>query len=221
MKPYYEQDGITIYHGDCREILPTTERIGLLLSDPPFGIGYVGTSKPQRVTGRPNAPRHLATERIRGDDAPFDPSHLLGISDDVILWGAHHFSDRLPVSHGWLVWDKLDGVTPSSFADAELAWHQNSNATRLFRYLWRGICQAGEKGKRLHPNQKPVSLMRWCIDRSKATGVVCDPYLGSGAVLVAAKDLGRRAIGIEIEERYCEIAAQRLSQQVLDFGEAA
>ena len=89
----------------------------------------------------------------------------------------------------------------------------------MFRHRWMGLVRETERGRHDHPTQKPVALMRWCIEKwSKPGGLVTDPYMGSGPTLQAAKETHRRAIGIEIEERYCEIAAQRLSQEVLDYG---
>jgi DNA modification methylase len=137
---------------------------------------------------------------------------LRGISDAQIIWGANHFSDILPRSSCWLVWDKDN---TGDYADCELAWTSFPRAVRRFRWRWNGMLQQDMANKeyREHPTQKPVPLMRWCL--SFADGVILDPYLGSGPSLRAAKDLGRRAIGIEIEERYCEIAARRLDQEVL------
>jgi DNA modification methylase len=135
----------------------------------------------------------------------------------TILWGANFYSNRLPLA-GWLVWDKRHGIEAMEFnrSDAELAFFSESRTVKTYRHLWHGICRATEVGDHLHPTQKPVALMRWCLDQFKhEVGVVLDPYMGSGTTLVAAKQTGRRAIGIEIEERYCEIAAKRLSQDML------
>jgi DNA modification methylase len=118
-----------------------------------------------------------------------------------------------------LVWDKRDPAGGASLmSDAEAAWWDHGRGIYIFSHMWIGYRRKSEIGQHTHPTQKPVSLMRWCIQRSKATGTILDPYMGSGPVLQAAKELGSRAIGIEIDERYCEIAARRLSQEVFDFS---
>jgi DNA methylase len=145
---------------------------------------------------------------------PFDPSPFLGFRS-VLLWGANHFSTRLPRGR-WLAWDKLDGVpTFDSFSDVEFAWHNHPGASRIFRYLWKGLLKAHAGEIRQHPTAKPVALMEWCIAQADAPGLILDPFCGTGPTLVAAKNLGRSAIGIEIEAKYCEIAVKRLRQEVL------
>jgi site-specific DNA-methyltransferase (adenine-specific) len=216
VKPYYEQDGITIYHGDCREVLPVVGRVDLLLADPPYGVNFVVQ---KQIVGVGN--RRIAMggkPPVYGDDKPFDPSHLLHFGR-VILFGANHYSDKLPVSGGWIVWDKTGGGRgpDNSFADCELAWTNVRKTPDIYHHLWKGLVRDSEVGdKVLHPTQKPVALMRWLITKyTQPQHVVVDPYMGSGPVLLAAKETGRRAVGIEFEERYCEIAANRLSQGVL------
>lgn len=234
MTPYYEADGITIYHGDCREILPTLDSApALVLTDPPYGISEVTTrSGAGRNSGGRGLHSHSASrdfEAVRGDDEPFDPSHLLSY-DRLVLFGANHYADKLPPSPSWIVWDKLDGLTSkravgfNDNADCEMAWTNLGGPARLLRQMWTGLLVRGEENAtaRVHPTQKPVGLMRQIIEwRTEPGDLVADPYMGSGSTLRAAKDLGRRAIGIEIEERYCEIAAKRLGQMVLDMGGAA
>jgi DNA modification methylase len=214
MRPYYEHAGITIFHGDCREILPTLGPFDLCLADPPYGIGYVhgGNNKKQKYQSI------HAGVAIEGDDQPFDPSLVLQFQD-VILWGANHFADKLPPSGQWLVWDKRCGVVPiRDQSDCELAWCKNGKTARVFRHVWDGFLRDSEMDtQRVHPTQKPVALMTWCLSMFPKAKTVLDPYMGSGTTLVAAKNAGLRATGIEINERYCEIAAKRLSQEVMTF----
>jgi site-specific DNA-methyltransferase (adenine-specific) len=225
MTPYYQDDAVTIYHGDCREILPELTA-DLVLTDPPYGIGF--ESKKARGSS-PGARRgsggHYGRDwgPIVGDDAPFEPAHLLSY-DRLILWGAHCYASRLPDSTGWLVWDKKRGGTVSAAfngSQCDLAWTNVIGHVRTFSHLWDGLRRDSEIGSHLHPTQKPVRLMAWCISLTPDAEVILDPYAGSGPVLRAAKDLGRKAIGVELEERYCEIAARRLAQEVLDFGGVA
>jgi site-specific DNA-methyltransferase (adenine-specific) len=211
MEPYYERDGIVIYHGDCREILPTldAESIDLVLADPPYGIGYVhGDEAAKSYASKVNQ------TPVYGDDEPFDPAPLLRFQR-LILWGANHYASRLPDAAGWLVWDKRCNTGQNDQSDCELAWTNVLTTARTFYHLWNGFLRDSERGWRVHPTQKPVALMRWCLELVPDAAVALDPFMGSGTTLRAAKDLGRKAIGIEIEERYCEIAAKRLSQEVM------
>jgi len=212
MTPYYQQDGITIYHGDCREILPVLGRCDLLLTDPPYGIAH---KTGQATGGKWSHVRHAGVT-VHDDHQPFDPAHLLALTAPKILWGANFYSDKLP-GGGWLIWDKRPGVEDMDFnrSDAEVAYFSESRTVKTFRHLWHGLCRATEVGEHLHPTQKPVALMNWCLGLVPAAQVILDPYMGSGPVMVAAKHSGRRAIGIEINEEYCEIAATRLAQRVL------
>jgi site-specific DNA-methyltransferase (adenine-specific) len=208
MKPYYEHAGITIYHGDCREIMPGITA-DVLVTDPPYGIASVWKGGLGHGWGKARAQSEL---RNRWDTKPPDGETLLSFVSNVssaCIWGGNYF--HLPPSRGWLVWNKPE--RGFSLAEAELAWTNKDAVVRVFD------APRSDYGRE-HPTQKPLKLMRWSIEFLGGTGTVVDPFMGSGTTLVAAKDLGRKAIGIEIEERYCEIAAKRLSQEVLDFGGA-
>lgn len=217
MKPYYQDGLVTIYHGDCREVWPAVATImpgaassAAVVTDPPYGIG---ATTQNRARGR----GQLATANdwpvVAGDTEPFDPSPWLG-APEVVLWGGNHFADRLPASPSWLVWDKRVRDVTNSSADCEMAWTNLGGPARMFRHMWTGMWRDSERGEAYHPTQKPVALMRWVIAKVQAMTIL-DPYMGSGSTLRAAKDSGRWAIGIELEERYCEIAAKRMAQEVL------
>ena len=217
MKPYYQDDFVTIYHGDCRELIKNFSSDLCIVTDPPYGISYSPNQNSSKAWGNKT---FVGSVVVAGDGEPFSPEPFLRF-DNVALFGANHFADRLPASSSWLVWDKRDGMTSNDFADCELVWTNLSSPARLIRHQWNGALRASEKGvPRVHPTQKPEAVMRWVIERFPSATVL-DPFMGSGTTLRAAKDLGRKAIGIEIEERYCEIAAQRMGQEVLDLGVAA
>lgn len=210
-KPYFERDGITIYHGDCREIAPHLE-YDVVVSDPPYGISYNHEEDPQSKHRESNR-RQLAP--VAHDDKPFDPSPW--IEKPFILWGANNFSRRLPDLRVWLCWDKVlrNGLN-LRIAECEFAATNCVQRPRVFRHLWSGAYRDSENSLFVHPTQKPVALMSFCLRLPGVpNGVVLDPYCGSGPTLEAARNLGRKAIGIEIEERYCEVAAKRLAQGVL------
>jgi site-specific DNA-methyltransferase (adenine-specific)/modification methylase len=212
MTPYYADSLVTIYHGDARDVLPKLERPDLILADPPYGMDY------QHGARKGGVRFGVDEQRIVGDEEPFDPAHLLGMADRLILWGANHYATRLPAARGWLVWDKRDGTAPNDQSDAEMAWTSFLSVTRVFSARWSGAHRTGREQAegRFHVNQKPVALMAWCIEQvDPAPRLVIDPYVGSGSTLVAAKERGIRSIGIEIEEAHCVTAARRCSQEVL------
>lgn len=214
MTPYYEHGGITIYHGDCLEVLPYLVADALIL-DPPYGISYRGGGGGSTI----HTKSHRRQERVRGDDKPFDPKPFL-MFKHVALFGAQHYYDKLPSGGTLHVWDKRGDYKPVHTADFDTVWINRKEAGRIHRCVWRGICREVEYHDRIdHPTQKPVSVMEWVIGMFPVSRI-CDPFMGSGTTLVAAKRIGSRAIGIEIEERYCEIAAKRLAQEVLPLEAA-
>lgn len=223
MKPYYEEEGIQIFHADCREILPLLEpeNVDLILTDPPYGTNS-NTDYTRFSGGQRNDPRWSKGkiwDRIEGDDEMFDPSFLLGFQK-VIIWGANNFSDKLPPG-SWLVWAKKEQGNFGNFlSDCEVAWSKGGCGVFLFHHVWDGFVRQTERGTSLHPSQKPVALMEWCLQRNSSADVILDPYMGSGSVLRAAKNLGKRAIGIERKEVYCSVAAKRLAQEVLPLETA-
>ena len=206
MKPYYEKDGIVIYHGDCREILPSIERPPVIVTDPPYGLGDKWTGG----GGSGKTSWKFDPSEAKGWDGKTVDfvEQLPSLCDQLIVWGGNYYP--LPPMRCWLVWDKK---VPDTFTtgQAELAWTNLDRPTRVFRMAQ---CEQANEGPKYHPTQKPLALILWCM-KWVGDGLVLDPFMGSGTTLRAAKDLGRRAIGIEIEERYCEIAVKRLAQEVL------
>jgi DNA modification methylase len=213
VKPYYQDSAVTIYHGDCREIVPTLGKFDLLLTDPPYGIG----ENAHRVASRTKAAKTTDYGSFEWDSAPPTKDTIdmcVEATGSAIIWGGNYF--HLPPSRGWLVWDKLNS---GNFADCELAWTNLKMSVRKFSFLWNGMIRAGEaRGiPRVHPTQKPVELLTWCMSFVPEAQTILDPFAGSGTTGRAAKDLGRKATLIEMEERYCEIAAKRMAQEVLSL----
>lgn len=185
--PYYVDESVTLWHGDCLEI-DAWLTADVLITDPPYGIGY----NPDTKHINPNYASHST---IRGDDEPFDPSHLLRFKRAVIF-GGNNFAAELPNSGAWIVWDKVTrNDLKVRIAECELAWTQGVlRRTRSYRHLWSGAFRASERGSQLHPSQKPEQLMRWVIELVTEDGeTVADPYAGAGSTLVAAKYMGSQS----------------------------
>lgn len=219
MKPYYEEAGIVIYNCDCREILLTLGPVDLVLTDPPYGINL--NTDNSRFSGgtlgniakRGNGIGTARGARIANDQVEFDPSFLLSVGQSQIIWGWHNFPDKLPRGT-CLVWLKRNDDAFGSFlSDAETAWMSKGHGV----YCRRDLSNNAIANERVHPTQKPVGLMKWCLGFFPHADIILDPFMGSGTTLRAAKDLKRKAIGIELEEKYCEIAAHRLQQEVIDL----
>jgi DNA modification methylase len=196
MCPYWtSSDGrLVIYHGDCRDVLPTLDPVDLVLTDPPYGIATVwqgGFGKGWKQSAK--------TEAVRRNEWDLKPPDaalirvLLGMGKDAVIWGGNYFD--LPVSRGWLVWSKPE--RGFSLADAELAWTTRDMVIRV----------ADLRSNRAYIRLKPVALMKWCLRFFQLRRSSIPSWVA--AAPPAALGLNRRAIGIEIEERYCEIAAKR------------
>ncbi len=196
-----------LYLGDCRDILPTLGKVDAVVTDPPYGMkwdGKVSVGKNGNGDTGSRAKHYGVT--IYGDDEAFDPSPWLGLSDKVILFGANHFGQRLPVGTT-LVWVKRkDGGFGSFLSDGEVAWMRGGHGV----YCFRDTSLMGETLDRAHPTQKPVPLMRWCIEKVSPAQTILDPFMGSGTTGVAAMHLGRDFIGVEREPKYFDIACKRI-----------
>ena len=182
-----------------------------IVTDPPYGINY------QHSGGGHGRHHRTNLQPIQGDADPFDPAPLLTFKE-VICWGANHYAKRLPESGRWLVWNKLAGMEQyDSFSDCEIAWHSEHGPERLFSVRWKGICRTEEEkaNVKTHPSQKPVALMKWCIQQLKGSGqTILDPYMGSGTTGIACIRTGRKFIGIEICREYFEIACERIRREL-------
>lgn len=235
MKPYYEQDGITIYHGDCRDVLPTLEAVDAVITDPPYGIEWNGM-------GRSKA---CSLSSIANDNPDFDVKGIIGLTLKALRDKRHCYVfgkfdlTGLPIgSVAELIWDKIIPGPPGpgcwqyqheyiqffvkqAIPSARISGRGNM-AARIRRGSILRYKRVNGAGIKLHPTEKPVALLQELVESSSRHGeVVLDPFMGSGSTLVAALIEGRRAIGIEIEEKYCEIAVKRLAQAVLPLEVSA
>jgi DNA modification methylase len=217
-KPYYEHAGITIYHADCRDILQHLPKVDLVLTDPPYGIGADKGRTEKVISGVCQTPRRVYADSW--DVLPEDTllHDLVQVGRFAVIWGGNYFSHCLPPSKRWLVLEKQN--TMPTFSDCELAWTNADQASVKMLSLNGNGLMAKER-ERWHPTQKPVELMSWCVSLFPNAETIFDPFMGSGTTLIAAKLQGKRAIGIEREEKYCEIAVQRLGQDSLFMEESA
>lgn len=209
MQPTWEREGVQLYLGDCLSVLPHLSHADAVVTDPPYGINH----KVERTMKSAYKWRKQNSERIIGDNKPFDPTPFLHFPS--ILWGANYFANKLPPSGGWLVFDKRrNGTHNQDFiaSDCELAWSNSFGSVRIFSHLWAGLCRDSEVGEHYHPTQKPAALMEWCLDFVDGETIL-DPFMGSGTTGVACVRTGRRFIGIEIEPKYFEIAKKRIKAE--------
>jgi DNA modification methylase len=204
MKPYYDDGQITIYHGDCREILPTLEPVDLVLTDPPYGAGKAEWD----IVDWSWLPLAAAKAEMALGIMP-GIANLLSLPQEV---QGHIYRWMLSVRI-------INSTTRGAIGFGN--WIACAVYAREGVSIYRCDQDATEiaiRGRMPdHPSPKPFEAMRWLITRLPGDTVL-DPFMGSGTTLRAAKDLGRKAIGIEIEERYCEVAVKRLAQEVLPLG---
>lgn len=203
----------TLYLGDCMDVLPLIGKVDAVITDPPYGIGE--SSKNHKSRNRAGI---TSTDYGKSDWDNCAPASdvidaIVSAAPKAILWGGNYF--QVPPSGKWLVWDKLNS---GDFADCELAWTNLPGAVRTIRHMWNGMMRDSERGTpRVHPTQKPVVVMGWCIEQAGKPAEVAkilDPFMGSGTTGVAAIQLGRKFIGIERDERYFEIACKRIEEAV-------
>lgn len=182
-----------------------------ILTDPPYGIDVVGSD------GRIGLAKHFGD--VLGDTQPFDPQDILEWRLPSIIWGADHFSSKMPDFPQMLIWYKKGcGNDPNDFADAEIAWHSQKGVVRVFDHVWRGAARASERGiPRLHPTQKPIALFEWCIsdfllkdEDGNKRKIVLDLYGGAGTILIACNNLRIGGICVEREARYVAATIQRV-----------
>lgn len=194
-------EGIELYLGDCREVLPTLGKVDAVVTDPPYGISKLWAGEQKGKNGK---------SRLWDGDNAWDDSTMpeavrlaRSIAESSIIWGGNYYD--LPPSRGYLVWDKMQEF---SNADSELAWCSWDQTPRTFRYARAQLASEGKD----HPTQKPLPLMVWCLRFLPKAKTILDPFMGSGTTGVACVKLGRKFIGIEIEPKYFDIACKRISE---------
>jgi len=205
---------VQLYQGDCLDVLKTLDAgsVDAVVTDPPYGIECaraIHCTKPDRPNTYITPPKY-ADERW--DDAR--PSRqvffeILRISRFQIIWGGNYFADMLPPSRGWLFWDKMFENT-TNLSHGELAW--TSMDVRLTKFTQSSKAETRGGKDRVHPTQKPIGLMVWCLEKLPAGCTVLDPFMGSGTTGVACIKTGRNFIGIELDPGYFAIAQRRIEE---------
>jgi len=196
--------GCDLYLGDCLQVMPALGPVDAVVTDPPYGIdfGRGGGFSASHGWGPWREKVEWDSER----PLPEVFSTMAACSRDQIIWGGNYFADLLPPRMRWLVWDK--GQRDFSLADVELAWTSQQKAARAMTYPRAAALADGK----VHPTQKPVALMEWCLGFLPDARTVLDPFMGSGTTLVACQRLGRRGIGIELDPGYFDIACKRVDE---------
>ena len=202
----------TLYFGDCIDIIPTLEKVDAIITDPPYGINY-DPSIHKKYDGQENN-----MKKIIGDEKEMDFSFLFLMQCKKIIWGAENFYNQLPHRGRWYCWHKRSpAMKPNSMrgGDFELAWsNEKSGFYKFFNLIHGGVINndsiTGNNSERYHPTQKPIALMKWCIEQIGNSEIILDPFMGSGTTGVAAIQMGRKFIGIEREQKYFDIACERI-----------
>lgn len=192
----------TLYLGDCMDVLPTLPKVDACITDPPYGINFANESK--HVGGGWGKFETSSWDKDRPQREAIDC--CLQAGRIVVIWGGNYFTDWLPPSMQWLSWDK--GQDGFSLSDFELAWTNQNKAARRINYP-RALAL---KDVKQHPTQKPLAVMRWCIEQAGMPQTILDPFMGSGTTGVAAVQMGRQFIGIEREPKYFDIACKRIEE---------
>lgn len=193
----------TLYLGDARDIIPALGRVDAVVTDPAYGVNAARDRKSQKHGWRDYDGAGWDKERTPPDLV----SMAVQAGKHAIVWGGNYWTDALPRTSKWLSWDK--GQTDFSLADFELAWCSFDGAARRITYPRSRALQDGKE----HPTQKPIEVMRWCIDQlPDGCETILDPFMGSGTTGVAAVKLGKSFIGIELIPHFFEIACRRIEQ---------
>jgi len=191
------------------------EKADMVFTDPPYGISIVD-SKTNKV-GAGNLAKNQEYSAVIGDDTTntaedfYNTCIALGM-DNFIIWGGNYFTDFLPFSKSWIIWDKRGDMNSNNFADGEMAWCSFESRVRIYKQIWNGMIREGESGKRVHPTQKPVKMLGEIIEDHIKGNVIIDGFLGSGSTMVAAHQLQRKCYGMELDPKYCQVIIDRMAK---------
>ena len=206
---WQSDDGsVALYCADCLTILPQLADgcVDAVVTDPPYGIGEHGGRFRDRKGGGHRVLPNLGWDNSRPTADAFDG--ILRVSHHQAVWGGNYFADMLPVSRGWLYWDKKMG---GDFSDGELAWTSRDAVLKSFSYC-------NKRHGKVHPTQKPLPLIEWCLSFFPTAETILDPFMGSGSTGVACVKTGRQFIGIEMERKYFDIAVRRIQEAFADHA---
>lgn len=211
---FLEDNMNSIILGDCLDILRQIpdKSIDLILTDPPYGIGNKFTSEYGLQERKSNRGSFTWNDKIP-DKEVFD--EIFRVSKNQIIFGGNYFTEYLKPTKAWFVWDKIGSYDlKNPFSDCELAWTSFSCVVRKYTFVNMGfISGKAEKGKRIHPTQKPLNLFQTILqDFSKPEDIICDPFSGSGTTAIACHNLNRRFICIEKDKSYWEASVKRLHE---------
>jgi DNA modification methylase len=187
--------------GDCLPIMRQLPNVDAVLTDPPYGIGKDGQKRTTGGNGGRKAYEFKGWDAQRPDARTF--AEILKIAPVQIIWGGNYFADLLPATGQWLVWDKGQRINQS---DGELAWTNRNGALRIFTLNRVSLMTDGA----VHPTQKPIELMQWCLGFFLPAGVILDPFMGSGSTGVACVRRGYKFVGIERDPEYFDLACERI-----------
>lgn len=191
------------------------DKADMVFTDPPYGISIVD-SKTNKV-GAGNLAKNQEYSAVIGDDttetakAFYNTCVSLGM-DKFIIWGGNYFTDFLPFSKSWIIWDKRGDMNSNNFADGEMAWCSFHSRVRIYKQIWNGMIREGESGKRVHPTQKPIKMLSQIIEDHIKGNIIVDGFLGSGSTMVAGHQLKRKCYGMELDPKYCQVIIDRMQK---------
>jgi len=188
------------------------QKADMVFTDPPYGIDIVGNNG---KVGGDNKAKNGVYSKVIADDTTdtakefYQTCQALGFKN-YIIWGGNYFTDFLPFSSSWIIWDKRGDMNSNNFADGEMAWCSFETRVRIYKQIWNGMIREGEKDKRVHPTQKPIKVLSDIINDQVKGNLLFDGFLGSGSTMVASHQLKRKCFGMELDPKYCDVIVKRM-----------